>query len=120
PGREAVIQKPQELINLTTEVLIGVFMPAQCSCCGHIRSWCTADTKVNPARRHGIEHAELLSNEQWRMVRQHDTACPETDIAGFANQASQHELRRRGRCAGHGVVFGHPETLVPQPVCDLS
>lgn len=79
----------------------------------------SSEAEVDPAWMQGLQRAELLSDRQWRVVRQHDSAGTEPDRVGLrCNMGDQHA--RRGRCDGrHVVMLGVPDPAVSAPLGTL-
>src|SRR5688500_8728106 len=73
-------------------------------------------SKVDAIRIERGERAELLCDDQWRMVRQHDAAGPDSDLAGTTRNMADDD---RGRSAGdpdHVVVLGQPKAAITEPL----
>ena len=73
-----------------------------------------AEAEIDPPGVKGREGAELLGDQQRRVVRQHDAARPDTDRAGRDRDMRQ---GYRGGGAGdprHVVVLRHPVAMITQ------
>ena len=62
----------------------------------------------------GCERAELLGDQQRRVVRQHDAAGADADRAGAARDMGERYRGRGARDARQIVMLGHPETPVAE------
>jgi hypothetical protein len=61
-----------------------------------------------------LQRAELLRDDQRRVVGQHHAARTHPDRAGRRREVGQQHGRRRTGDAGHVVVLGHPEPVVAE------
>jgi hypothetical protein len=62
----------------------------------------------------GGERAELLGDQERRVVRQHDAAGADTDMVGTRRDMGECHRRRRTSDAGQIVMLGHPEASVAE------
>jgi hypothetical protein len=53
------------------------------------------------------------------VVGQHHTAGPDPDVVRAGGDGRHQHRRAAARDAGHGVVLGHPEPVVPEPLGTL-
>ena len=60
------------------------------------------------------ERAELLGNQQRRVVRQHDAARTYSDAVGTRSDVGERDRGRRARDARQVVMLGHPIAPVPK------
>lgn len=68
----------------------------------------SAEAQVDAARRHRLQRAELLRDDERGVVREHHAARAEADAAGVCGEVGENHGRRRGGHARHGVVLGDP------------
>jgi hypothetical protein len=73
-----------------------------------------ADAEVDPAGVERLQHAELLGDHQRHVVGQHDAAGADPQGGGRVGDVADQHRRRGARDAGHVVVLGHPEPVVPE------
>ena len=73
-----------------------------------------AETEVDAPRVQRVEGAELLGDDQRRMVRQHDAPSAHPDRGRPASNVADHHRGRRARDAGHVVVLRHPVAAISQ------
>lgn len=82
----------------------------------HVGAGSPAETEIDAARKQGGQRAELLGDDQRRMVGQHDAAGADADGFGAAgNMGDDHGCGGAGN-ARHVVVLGQPVALVAQPL----
>ena len=79
-----------------------------------IRAGGSAQPQLDPTGMQGGEGAELLGDQQRGMVRQHNAAGADTDIARAGRDVGQRHRRRGAGNPGQVVVFGHPITPVAE------
>ena len=70
------------------------------------------EPEIDAPRIECVERAELLGDDERRMVRQHDAAGSDPDRTRAAGQVADHDRRRRARDPDHVVVFRHPVAVV--------
>ncbi len=70
-----------------------------------------AQPEIDPPGIKRFQRAELLGDDQRRMVRQHDPARADADRLGATSDMPDHHGCRRAGDARHVVVFGQPEPL---------
>ena len=117
PCRKVIGEEPEELVDLLGELVVRVMVSAE-RCRGvEVGSWCPAQTQIDPSGREGVEHAELLRDDQRRMVRQHHPAGSEADAGSLRGQTRQHQLRRGRRSRWHRVMLGQPEPVEATRLC---
>ena len=73
-----------------------------------VRSRRTPDAEVDPPWIERFEGAELLGDDQRRMVRQHDTAGTDADGRGCARDVTDQHRRRGAADTRHVVMLGQP------------
>jgi hypothetical protein len=77
------------------------------------------DAEIDPAGRERLERRELLSHDEWRVIRQHDSTGADPDALGSrSDRRDEHGRRRRGD-SGHVVVLGKPVARVAKAVGEL-
>src|SRR5690606_32616512 len=74
-----------------------------------IRTRRAAEAEVDAARIERGKRAELLGDDERRMVRQHDAAGADTDRFRAFRDISEGDRGRGARNTGHSVMFGEPE-----------
>jgi hypothetical protein len=62
------------------------------------------------------ERAELLGDDERRVVREHHAAGADADGARAGGHVGDHHRRRRARHAGHVVVLGEPVAAEAEPL----
>ena len=90
--------------------------------CGRalVRARRSPEPEVDAAGVQGLEHRELLGDDERRVVGEHHAAGTDGDARRGRGEVSD-EHRRSGRChGGHVVVLGDPEALVPGGVGGLG
>jgi hypothetical protein len=65
--------------------------------------------------KQGVQGAELLGDDQGRVVRQHDAARSDAHGPGATGHMGDHHARCRTRDADHVVVLGQPVAIVAPP-----
>ena len=106
-------EKAEEFIEEFREVIAGLAeRPAERSRGEAIGAGRASDSKIDTAGIKGFEGAELLSNDEGRVVGEHDPAG--ADANGFGGVGNVADENRRGGTgdAGHVVVFGEPEASI--------
>jgi hypothetical protein len=73
-----------------------------------------AQAQVDAPRVQRLQRAELLGDDQRRMVRQHHAAGTDADGRGARSHVRQQHGRGRARDARHAVVLGQPVARVAQ------
>ena len=73
-----------------------------------------AETEIDAARIERGERAELLGDDERRVVRQHDAAGADADGLGAAGHMADHDRRRRAGDAGHVVMLGQPIAAIAE------
>ena len=68
----------------------------------------SADAEIDPSRVQGFQGAELLGDDQRRMVGQHHPASPHADGGGSARDVADDHCRGGAGDAAHVVVLRHP------------
>ena len=81
-----------------------------------VRSRRAAEAEIDPARMQRRERAELLGDDQRRVVGQHDAAGADADALRALRGIGQRHRRRGAGDAGHVVVFRHPEAPVAERI----
>ncbi len=123
---EVVVQEPGQLRELLREFVRPLVQPVGAAQRGGgraVRAGGAAEAEVDPARREGFEGAELLGDDQGRVVGEHHAAGAEADAVRVRREVGQDDGRGGRRDTGHGVVLGHPEPLEPAPLgqpCQLD
>src|SRR5690606_1719357 len=74
-----------------------------------------AESQIDPAGEQPVERAELLGDDERVVVRQHDSARTDADGRRHVTDVRQHDGYGAARNSGRGMVFGHPDSLVPGP-----
>ena len=77
-----------------------------------VGSGSTPESEIDAAWIERSERAELLRDDQWGMVRQHDAAGADSDRFGTAGNVANDDGRGGAGDAGHVVMFGQPKTIV--------
>ncbi len=98
----------RELLGSRSEI------PAQRACRELIRSRCTPEPEIDSIRIQRCERAELLCDDQRRVVRQHDAARADANGPGAAGDVPDDDRRGRARDSFHAVMFGEPEAQEPE------
>lgn len=109
--REVVVEEAGQLGELLGEVVGALVEPVRAAQGGGRRAvgaGGAAEAEVDTARGHRLQGAELLGDDQGRVVGQHDAARTEADALGVGGEMGQDHGRGRGRHSGHGVVFCDP------------
>ena len=79
-----------------------------------------AEAQVDATGVERLQGAELLSDRERGVVREHDTAGTEPDGGGVGSDVpDQHARGRRGN-GGHVVVLGVPDPPIARPLGDLG
>ena len=87
--------------------------------CGAARGWspdrsrARARARDRSARVERVERPELLGDDQRRVVGEHDPPGPDADRRRPGRDVRDRDRGRRAGHAGHVVVLGQPEALVP-------
>ena len=81
---------------------------------GLVGAGSTAEAEVDAAGIEGFEGAELLGDDQRRVVGQHDAAGADADRRGAGADMSEADRGGGAGDAGHGMVLGHPEAPVAE------
>ena len=71
-----------------------------------------AETEIDPAGIERGERAELLGDDERRVVRQHDATRADANRVRAARDMADHDGGRGTRDAGHVVMFGEPVTVI--------
>ena len=79
-----------------------------------IRAGRAAQAQVDAARMQGVQRAELLGDDQGRVVRQHDAAGPDADGLRRRRHRADDDRGRSAGDARHVVVLGQPEAFVAE------
>jgi hypothetical protein len=87
-------------------------IPAQRARRALIGAGCAAETEIDAAPVKRFQRAELLCDDERRVVRQHDAARSDADGFGAAGDIADHHRGRGAGDAGHVVMFCKPESLV--------
>jgi hypothetical protein len=69
--------------------------------------------QVDAARVDRFEGAELLRDDERRMIRQHDAARPDPDPARAGGHVPDDHRGGGAGDAGHVVVLGEPDAVIP-------
>ena len=77
-----------------------------------VGSGSTPEPEIDALRIERGERAELLRDDQWGMVRQHDAAGADADCFGTAGDVADDNGGGGTGDAGHVVMFGQPKTIV--------
>ena len=81
---------------------------------GLIRARRAAQAQVDAAGMKGVQRAELLGDDQGRVVGQHDAAGADADGLGRRRHRADDDRGRGAGDARHVVVLGQPEALVAE------
>ncbi len=81
-----------------------------------VRARRPAEAEIDAAREQGLQHPEALGHHQRRVVRQHDPARADPEVAGRGGDLADHDLGGRARHVGQGVVLGEPVAPVAEAV----
>jgi len=95
---------------------VAVERPSQRPRCGVVRAGSASEPEVDSSGKERFEGAELLGDDQRRMIRQHDAARADANRSRRASHVRDDD--RRG-CAGdarHVVVFGQPVAREAPPL----
>ncbi len=76
-----------------------------------VGAWSPADAQVDPAREERGQGAELLGDDQGRVVGQHDAAGADPDGRGPPGDVGDDHRGGGAGDAGHAVVLGEPEAV---------
>lgn len=79
---------------------------------GLIASWSASQTEIDPTRVQDFQRAELLGDDQWRMVREHNAARAEPDGGSIGGDMRDQHCRGRRRDRIDAVVLGIPDAMV--------
>ena len=77
-----------------------------------IAARCAAETQIDAAGKQRLERAELLRDQQRRVIRQHDPAGTDPDRLRARRDVRHDDAGRGARDAGHIVMLGNPVALV--------
>jgi hypothetical protein len=83
---------------------------------GLVRTGGPAEPKVDAAGVKRIQCAELLGDDERRVVRQHDAAGTDAQRGGGAGDMADQHRRGRAGDAGHVMMFRQPKPRVAQPL----
>ncbi len=111
---EVVVQEPGQLGELLREVVGALVQPVGAAQGGGgraVRAGRAAEAKVDAARSHGLQGAELFGDDERGVVGQHHPAGAEPEPLGVGGEMGEDHGRGRRGDAGHGVVFGDPEAV---------
>ncbi len=72
------------------------------------------ESEIDPPGKQARKRAELLCDDEWRVVGQHDPAGPDPDGARRAGDIGDDDRRRGTGDARHVVVLGQPVTLIAE------
>ena len=75
----------------------------------------TPEPEVDPPRVQRLQGAELLGDDEGRVVGQHDAARSDAQGGGGVGQVGDQDGRRRAGDGGHPVVLRHPQSVVAEP-----
>ena len=98
-------------------------VPPERTHCRPIRARRAPDAEIDAPGVECCEGAELLRNDERRMIRQHDATSADADARGAFRHEPERDGRRRAGDAREVVVFGHPEALVAPALgvlCEIS
>ncbi|CAM2186954.1 hypothetical protein PSAC2689_70068 [Paraburkholderia sacchari] len=90
----------------------GVQVAAQCARRGLVGAGRAAEPQVDAPRVERLERAELLGDQEWRVIGQHDAARPDADRPRAARHMADHDRGGGAGDAGHVVVLGEPVAVV--------
>jgi hypothetical protein len=74
------------------------------------------EPEVDAARVDRLERADLLGDDEWRVVGQHDAARAHADRRGVGRDVAHEHDRRRARDALEVVVLGDPVAVIAEPL----
>ena len=109
-------QQRLQLQNIAGKVLGGARnIPPQRLRRALIGAGRTAKTEIDAVAVKRLQRAELLGDDQWRVIGQHDAARSDADRPGARGNGADHHGGRGAGDARHVVMFGQPEPLVAPP-----
>ena len=111
-GRLEVADQLDDILGKLVDAALQV--PAHGAGGDLIRPGRPAEAQLDPPRMQRGEGAELLGDQQRRVVRQHDAAGADPDRAGAGRDMGQRHRGGGAGDAGQIVVLGHPEAPVAE------
>ena len=106
--------------HVVREGIGGRRLTAQGAQRGHIGARRAAQTKVNAITVDGGQGAELLSNHQRGVIREHDAAGAQADGFRVVGYVADDQRGGAGGDGWHVVVLGVPDTLVAMALSSLG
>lgn len=79
---------------------------------GHVCSRRASEAKIDAARVERLQRAELFGNHQRSVVRQHDAASADANLARATRNVANHHRGGRASDPGHAVVLRYPIAAV--------
>jgi len=102
-----------QLFDVLREIVgSGSNVAAQCAHGGLVRTGSAAEAEIDAAWKERGERAELLRDDERRMIREHDAARADADGLGAAGDVPDDDGSGGAGDARHVVVFGEPEAVV--------
>ena len=117
-GWETVLEEGDELGELVGEVVLlrAGASAAEGSGLDGAAARSAANAEIDAVGIEGFEGGKDFSHLEGGVVRQHDAAGAEANVAGFSADAGEHDLGRGTGEGVHGVVLGHPEAMEAEGV----
>jgi hypothetical protein len=122
PLGKAPGEEPDQLGERAREVLVGERVGGSAQGAGGhpVGPRGAADAEVDAPRMKGLEHPELLGDDERRVVRQHHAAGADPDpLSGGGERRRQHR-GRRARDPRHVVVLGDPVAVIAESLGDAG
>ena len=116
-ARGAVVrgQIADQLDDVVGEMVgIEIPVPPQRPGGGRVGARGASETEIDAAGVERLERAELLGDDERRMVGEHDAAGADADHRGGVGQVGDEHRRRGAGDRGHAVMLGHPEAAVAE------
>ena len=120
-GRSEIVDQLDHVLREVVDA--GVEIAAKRPRCQHVGAGRAAEPQVDAAGMKCRQRAELLCNDQRRMVGQHDAASTDADGRGAGGDMADDDRGRGARDARHVVVLGQPVAVVAEPLgmaCEIE
>ena len=104
----------QQLQHVVRKVFGASMIASQRDHRALVAARCATQTEVDTTRIQRLERTELLRDDEWRVVGQHDPACTDSNARCSSGDMTDHDRGCRTRDAGHVVMLGQPVPVVAE------